>query len=73
MVNSIYDKQYKEIISRLRNARVNAGLTQKEAATRLNKPQPYISKIETGERKLDVVELKRFMKIYNKPANYFIK
>lgn len=34
-----------------------AGLTQKEVATRLGRPQSFVSKYETGERRLDIVEL----------------
>ena len=37
----------------IRHAR---GLTQVEVANRLNKPQSYVSKYESGERRLDVVE-----------------
>ncbi|RAI54583.1 helix-turn-helix domain-containing protein [Roseicella frigidaeris] len=33
-----------------------AGLTQAELAERLNRPQSFVSKYETGERRLDVVE-----------------
>jgi transcriptional regulator with XRE-family HTH domain len=72
MTNSVYDKEYKEIVERLKSARIKIGLTQKEAADILGKPQSYISKIESGERRLDVIELKRFTRIYKKPSNYFI-
>ena len=34
-----------------------AGLTQWELAARLGRPQSFVSKYETGERRLDVVEL----------------
>jgi transcriptional regulator with XRE-family HTH domain len=37
--------------------RKEAGLTQQELADRLGRPQSYIAKVETGERRLDVVEL----------------
>ncbi|MGG5890690.1 helix-turn-helix domain-containing protein [Falsiroseomonas sp. HC035] len=36
--------------------RLAAGLTQVELATRLGRPQSFVSKYETGERRLDVVE-----------------
>jgi transcriptional regulator with XRE-family HTH domain len=38
-------------------ARKKAGLTQLEVAERLGKPQSYVSKVESGERRIDVVEL----------------
>jgi transcriptional regulator with XRE-family HTH domain len=37
-------------------ARLGAGLTQQEIASRLAKPQSFVSKYESGERRLDVVE-----------------
>ncbi|WP_243700148.1 helix-turn-helix domain-containing protein [Paracoccus versutus] len=36
--------------------RKEAGITQQELADRLNRPQSYVAKVETGERRLDVVE-----------------
>ncbi len=41
----------------IREARLNAGLTQAKLAEKLGKPQSYIAKYETGERRLDVIEL----------------
>jgi transcriptional regulator with XRE-family HTH domain len=37
-----------------------AGLTQAELADRMGRPQPFISKVENGERRLDVVEFLEF-------------
>ena len=73
MSRSIYSKEYKEIIERLKTARIEADLSQQAVADKLGKPQSYISKIESGERRLDVAEMKKFATIYDKPANYFIK
>ena len=39
------------------HARTDAGLSQVEVAARLGKPQSFVSKYESGERGLDVVEL----------------
>jgi len=73
MSKSIYSKDYKEIIERLKKARVDADLSQQAVAGKLGKPQSYISKIESGERRLDVAEMKKFATIYKKPADYFLK
>ncbi|MDP2704577.1 MAG: helix-turn-helix transcriptional regulator [bacterium] len=72
MSKSIYSKDYKEIINRLKQARIDAGLSQKAVADKLGKPQSYLSKIESGERRLDVAELKKIAKIYNKLPSYFL-
>lgn len=40
----------------LRQARIDAGLTQMELAEKLGKPQSYVSKAELGERRLDFLE-----------------
>jgi transcriptional regulator with XRE-family HTH domain len=40
----------------LLDARRKKGLTQVEVATLLNKPQSFVSKYESGERRLDVIE-----------------
>ena len=68
----VYQKDYQEIIARLTKARIEAGFTQSEIAKKLKKPQSYVSKIESGERRLDVAEIKKFAEIYKKPINYFI-
>lgn len=41
----------------LKQIRLNAQLTQSDLARRLGKPQSYVSKYESGERRLDVIEL----------------
>ena len=37
-------------------ARKDAGVTQVELAERLGKPQQFVSKVEKGDRRLDLVE-----------------
>ena len=51
---------------------MDAGLTQEEVAQRLGKPQSFVSKCESGERRVDVVELSRFAKVYGKALEFFI-
>ena len=73
MSKSVYSKDYKEIIKRLKTARIKTGFAQQEVADKLGKPQSYISKIESGERRLDVAEIKKFAVIYKKDVSFFIK
>ena len=73
MNKSVYSKEYKDIVERLKTMRIKSGLSQQEVAIKLGKPQSYISKIESGERRLDVVEIKHFAEIYKKGISYFIK
>ncbi len=49
-------QKYELLRSELKKARVESGVLQKDLAKTLRKPQSYISKIESGERNLDVVE-----------------
>lgn len=57
MTKSIYTARYKRMREQLVAAREKAGLTQVELAKILGKPQSFISKVESGERRIDVIEL----------------
>lgn len=70
--NSIYTYEYKNFLKNLRKARTEAGLTQIDVAKLLNQHQSYISKCESGERRVDVVELMKFAKVYNKSIEFFV-
>ena len=67
-----YDDEYREFLARLRAMRINAGLTQKQAAKLLNKTQSYVSKCESGERRVDVIELRAFALLYKKSIQDFL-
>jgi len=47
---------YEQLQQALISARQEKKLTQTEIAERLKKPQSFVSKYESGERRLDVVE-----------------
>ncbi|MEJ6404951.1 helix-turn-helix domain-containing protein [Yoonia sp. 2307UL14-13] len=49
------------LCKRLRQVRLNAGMTQAGLAERLNKPQSFVAKVETQERRLDVVEFVKWI------------
>lgn len=73
MTKTIYSKEHKFLTEQLKRARIEVGLDQEKVAELLGKTQSFISKIESGQRRIDVVQLKEFAKIYKKPLNYFIK
>ncbi len=64
-MSSIHSKEYKELIERLIKARKEAGFTQVQVSKKLKKPQSYVSKIETCQRRIDILEAKALAKIYN--------
>lgn len=73
MKKSIHTKEYAVFVEKLKTARLEAGLTQTQAAKKLGRPQSHISNVETGQQRVDVVELKRFAKLYGKDISYFLK
>ena len=73
MKKTITGDDYKVFIKRLRTARIEANLTQVQAAKKLGATQAYISKVEKGQLRVDVTQLKSFAKIYGKNINYFLK
>jgi len=73
MTKAIYSKDHKFVVEQLKKARIEAGLDQEKAAELLKKTQSYISKVESGQRRIDIVQLKEFAKIYKKKINFFIK
>lgn len=68
----IYSEQYQNFLTRLRSARKDSGLTQTQVAENLGKPQSYVAKCESGERRVDIVELAEFAKLYDKSLDFFI-
>ena len=69
---SFWPKQYEEFRLRLRQAREEAGLTQREAAAKLGRSHSFVAKSEAGERRVDFVELLRFAAAYRKGVEYFV-
>ena len=55
-MKSTFTKRYEWFCEVLVNARIKNGLTHVEVAAILGTPQSYVSKYESGERRLDVVE-----------------
>jgi len=60
---SITSEEYRRFRTLLRELRQEAGLTQVQVAEALDEPQSFVSKYESGERRLDVVELRHVAEV----------
>jgi transcriptional regulator with XRE-family HTH domain len=69
---SVHTPRYQRFLTRLREARGESGLTQEQVAKKLRRPQSYVSKSESGERRVDAVELGEFARLYRKPLDFFV-
>ena len=73
MPKTIYSKDHKYTVEQLKKARIAAKLDQQKTARLLRKTQSYVSKLESGQRRVDVMALREFARIYKKPISYFLK
>lgn len=65
--------QQKKLLVLLRGVRIDAGLTQSELASRLGTDQTFISKYESGERRLDILELREVCQVVGTDFVAFIR
>lgn len=72
-LDDFHDREYQVVLTRLYQARKEQGLTQAEVANKLGKPQSFVSRSETGERRIDVIELKAFARLYYKKIDWFLE
>jgi len=73
MDKTIYTKSYARLIGQLKQARKQAKLKQIDVAKKLKRTQSYVSKIESGQSRLDIIQLKELSQIYRKNLDFFIK
>ncbi len=71
-MSSVHSRRYQQFLRQLRAARSDAGLTQGQTAKAFKVPQSWVSKCESGERRVDAVELERFARLYGKPLSFFL-
>lgn len=61
MRKSIHTAEYGLLCQELRDAREKAGLSQRDLASSLKVPHSWVAKVETAERRIDLVEFCRFV------------
>lgn len=66
-----YSGRYQKLLRKLEEARKKSGLKQTEVAQKLGKPQSYLSKIKSGERKITLTELEDLSRVYEVSITYF--
>lgn len=72
-MKTIHTKEYKSFLEWLARKRQLAGLSQQQLADSLGKPQSYVSKYETGERRLDFLEVLDICIIIEADPSQFIE
>lgn len=72
MNKSIHTKERAGFVKKLKQARMDAGLTQAEVADNLGSSQSWVSKVELGELRVEATLLNRLAKLYGKSVSYFL-
>lgn len=72
MSKTIYRFEHDVLLSLLKKHRKKAGLTQVECSKALERPQSFMSDVETGSRRLDVVQLRDLCKVLGIDLQDFI-
>lgn len=62
MSKSLRSRGHRALVSIVVEARKEAGLTQRELATRMKVTQSVVATIESGQRRMDVVEFMEWAK-----------
>jgi transcriptional regulator with XRE-family HTH domain len=71
--SSVKVRKRKVLLDLLRQIRLEAGLRQSDVAERLGKPQSFVSNYETGERRLDLLELHTVYEALSIPLLEFVR
>lgn len=73
MEKTIHTSEYAILLDLLREIRRTAGVTQVELAERLGKSQSFVSKVEVGETRLDVIQLRTICQAIDSSLPEFVE
>jgi transcriptional regulator with XRE-family HTH domain len=69
---AVHQETYDIFLQRLIKAREELGLSQRDVCERMGMPHSFLSKCETGDRRVDVMEFLQLAQIYGKPLQFFL-
>ena len=73
-MQTVFRAEYDVLLRLLKDARKESGVSQRELARRLGKTQSYVSKIENGDQRMDVLEFLDYARAIGKePAMLMLK
>ena len=73
MEKSIYTTEYNAMLRLLRQAREDAGVTQVQLATKLKLTQSLLSKMERGDVRLDIIQLRTICRVLGTTLPAFVQ
>ena len=72
MEKSLFARENRALVALLRETRQRAGLTQVEAASRLGETQSWLSKVERGAQRIDVLQLRTLCRTFGTTLPEFV-
>ena len=73
MQKSLHTDQHRVLSALLRELRMEAGLTQVQLAEAIDEPQSMVSRVEVGERRLDILELRQWLAALDVSLSTFVE
>ncbi|WP_082575745.1 helix-turn-helix transcriptional regulator [Lysobacter sp. Root667] len=71
--STLYKKENELLTTMMREMRIAAGLTQAACAEALGKPQSFVSKIEGGSQRIDLIQLREYCIVCETSLTSFVK
>ena len=69
---SIHKNEYSVLLRRLRELRTEAGMTQVDLSEALQRPQSYVSDVERGSRRMDLLQLRELCNACGQSLTEFV-